>query len=122
MHARQVSGAPTWPNASVNKAIVAQMGTTRVEVYVEPERLYVDGKPTNLADGQNLLLPTGVQVVHHGSEYDITSASGDAVRATLYGVLIDATVGLGKTPAPTRGLLGTPGASAQELVAANAQC
>jgi hypothetical protein len=120
VHARQVSGAPTWPNASVNKAIVTQMGTTRVEVYVEPERLYIDGKPTNLADGQNLLLPTGVQVVHDGSEYDITSTSGNAVRATLYGAFIDATIGLGETPAPqARGLLGTPGASVQELVTAD---
>ena len=120
VHARQVSGAPTWPNASVNKAIVTQMGATRVEIYVEPERLYIDGRQTNLADGQTQLLPTGVQVVHHGSEYDITSASGNAVRATLYGAFIDATIGLGKTPSPqARGLLGTPGASAQELVTAD---
>jgi hypothetical protein len=120
VHARQVSGAPTWPNTSVNKAIVTQMGATRVEIYVEPERLYIDGRQTNLADGQTQLLPTGVQVVHHGSEYDITSASGNAVRATLYGAFIDATIGLGKTPSPqARGLLGTPGASAQELVTAD---
>lgn len=120
VHVRQVSGAPTWPNTSVNKAIVAQMDGTSVEIYIEPERLYVDGKPTTVADGKPLLLSTGVQVVHHGSEYDITSASGNAVRATLYGAFIDATVGLGKTPAPNaRGLLGTPGASAVQLVTAD---
>ncbi|MGD0366538.1 MAG: hypothetical protein ABSA94_03715 [Acidobacteriaceae bacterium] len=119
VHARQVSGAPTWPNASVNKAIVTQMGATRVEIYVEPERLYIDGRLANLADRQTQLLPTGVQVVHHGSEYDITSASGNAVRATLYGAFIDATIGLGKTPSQARGLLGTPGASALELVTAD---
>jgi hypothetical protein len=120
VHVRQVSGAPAWPNTAINKAIVAQMDGTRVEIYVEPERLYVDGKPTTVADGQPLLLPTGVQVVHHGSEYDVTSAGGNAVRATLYGVFIDATVGLGKTPAPhALGLLGTPGASAAQLVTAD---
>jgi hypothetical protein len=119
VHVRQVSGAPTWPNTAINKAIVAQMDGTRVEIYVEPERLYVDGKPTTVAD-EPLLLPTGVQVVHHGSEYDITGAGGNAVRATLYGVFIDATVGLGKTPSPhASGLLGTPGASAVQLVTAD---
>jgi hypothetical protein len=120
VHVRQVSGAPTWPNTAINKAIVAQMDGTRVEIYVEPERLYVDGKPTTVADDEPLLLPTGVQVVHHGSEYDITGAGGNAVRATLYGVFIDATVGLGKTPSPhAGGLLGTPGASAVQLVTAD---
>ncbi|MGB6760586.1 MAG: VWD domain-containing protein [Xanthobacteraceae bacterium] len=109
VHVRQVSGAPTWPNTAINKAIVAQMDGTRVEIYVEPERLYVDGKPTTVADDEPLLPPTGVQVVHHGSEYDITGAGGNAVRATLYGVFIDVTVGVGKTPARhASGLLGTP--------------
>jgi hypothetical protein len=37
VHVRQVSGAPTWPNTAINKAIVAQMDGTRVEIYVEPE-------------------------------------------------------------------------------------
>lgn len=120
VHTRQVSGAPTWPNTALNKAIVTQMGATRVEIYVEPERVYVDGKPTTVAVNEPLLLPSGVQVAHHGSEYDITDADGNAVRATLYGVFIDATVGLGKTPAPhARGLLGTPGASAVQLVTAD---
>ncbi len=120
VHARQVSGAPTWPNTSVNKAIMVQMDGTRVEVYVEPERLYIDGRATTVAEGHPLLLPTGVEVIHHGSEYDISSAGGNAVRATLYGAFLDATVGLGKTPAPhARGLLGTPGASAAQLVTAS---
>ncbi|MGC2077281.1 MAG: hypothetical protein WA728_14830 [Xanthobacteraceae bacterium] len=96
VHVRQVSGAPTWPNTSVNKAIVAQMDGTSVEIYIEAERLYVDGKPTTVADDKPLLL------------------------SKLYGAFIDATVGLGKTPAPNaRGLLGTPGASAVQLVTAD---
>jgi hypothetical protein len=120
VHTRQVSGAPNWPNTALNKAIVAQMGGARVEIYVEPERLYVDGRATTVAVNEPLLLPSGVQVAHHGSEYDITDADGNAVRATLYGVFIDATVELGKTPAPhARGLLGTPGASAVQLVTAD---
>jgi len=32
---RQASGAPTWPNADVNKAIAVRMGKTTVAVYIE---------------------------------------------------------------------------------------
>ena len=77
-------------------------------------------KRKTVADDEPLLPPTGVQVVHHGSEYDITGAGGNAVRATLYGVFIDVTVGVGKTPARhASGLLGTPGASAVQPVTAD---
>jgi hypothetical protein len=54
---RQVSGAPTWPNASVNKAVATRMGKTRVAVCL-PNRLEVKrqgprgqrGQPAPAAD------------------------------------------------------------------------
>lgn len=117
VQARQASGAPTWPNASVNKAIAAQFGKTRVAVYIEPARLVIDGVPTDLADGKTTLLPTGVQISRLGNVYTISSESGDQVRATLNSTWIDAAVGLGFSPRPNvRGLLGNPLGNARELV------
>jgi hypothetical protein len=119
VHARQASGAPSYPNAAMNKAIVTQMGTTRVEIYLQPTRILIDGKQTDLADGKTVLLPTGVQVTRRGNIYDISSESGNAVRATVNSAWIDTIVGLGQTPtAQVRGLLGNPGANARQLVTA----
>jgi hypothetical protein len=117
---RQASGAPTWPNAAVNKAIATQMGKTRVAVYIEPTRLVVDGVTTNLADGKTILLPTGVQISRRGNVYTISSESGDRLRTTLNSTWIDVSVGLGFSPRPQiAGLLGNPLGNAQELVTAN---
>ena len=117
VQARQASGAPTWPNAAVNKAIATQMGKTRVALYIEPTRLVVDGVVTSLADGKATLLSTGVQISRQGNVYTISSESGDQVRATLNSTWIDAAVGLGFSPRPNvRGLLGNPLGNARELV------
>jgi hypothetical protein len=92
------------------------MGKTRVEVYIEPTRLLIDGKATNLADGKSLVQPTGVQVAHQGIVYVITSASGNRVTATLEPQWISVTVGLGSTPSPqAKGLLGNPVGNAHQL-------
>src|SRR5262249_7638699 len=37
VQARQVSGAPTWPNASLNHAVATQMGKTKVAIGVGPK-------------------------------------------------------------------------------------
>jgi hypothetical protein len=121
---RQASGAPTWPNASVNKAVATQMGKTRVALYIDPTRLLIDGAAHDVTDGQDLLLPTGVQVSRRGNLYVLSSESGDNVRATLNtpsGAThwIDVKVGQGVSPRPVRGLLGNSGAKATELVTAN---
>jgi hypothetical protein len=117
---RQASGAPTWPNAAVNKAVATQMGKTRVAVYIEPTRLVIDGAATDLADGKSILLPTGVQVTRHGNLYSISDLSGDRVRATLNSTWINVTVGLGLSPRPlVHGLLGNPLGNALELVTSN---
>jgi hypothetical protein len=80
---RQESGAPTWPLASVNKAVATQMGKTRVAIYIEPTRLTIDGQPNDLADGKTLLLPIGIRVSRQGNLYVITSQGGDSVQAVL---------------------------------------
>ncbi len=117
---RQASGAPTWPNAAVNKAIATQMGKTRVAVYIEPARLVIDGASTDLADGKSILLPSGVQVSRQGNVYTISSLSGDRVRATLNSTWIDVKVGLGVSPRPqVQGLLGNPLGNAQDLFTSN---
>ncbi len=120
VQARQASGAPTWPNASLNKGIATQMGKTRVALYVEPARLVIDGRANDLADGKTLELPDGVQVSRQGNTYVISDEKGDSVRAVLNSVWIDAHVGLGHTPQPqARGLLGNPNGNVNQLVAAN---
>jgi hypothetical protein len=105
VQARQASGAPTWPNASVNKAVAIQMDKTRVAIYIEPTRLIIDGQPNDLADGKTLELARGVQISRRGNIYDITSEHGNSVRATLNSTWINVTVGLGHPQTHARGLL-----------------
>lgn len=120
VQARQASGAPTWPNAAVNKAVATRMGATRVAIYIEPTRLDVDGATTALADGDTILRPTGVQVSRVGNVYSISDEHGNRVRATLNSTWIDVAVGLGLAPhSAVRGLLGNPGGNGQELVTAD---
>jgi hypothetical protein len=104
---RQASGAPMWPNASVNKAVAMQMGKNRVAVCIEPTRFVVDGKQKNLGDGASLALP-GVRVTRNGSTYVFMRPDGKNVRAELDSAWINVSVNLGsKTPvAIVHGLLG----------------
>jgi hypothetical protein len=100
---RQESGAPTWPSASVNKAVGTRMGSTRVAVCL-PNRVEVNGKPTALTDGTPLRLPGGVDVLRTGNVYLIRSPEGDSVRAELNPAYINVSVGLGRWPSNVRGL------------------
>lgn len=104
---RQKSGAPTWPNASVNKAVAMQIGKTQLGLCLEPTRFIVDGKPTDLGNRQSLSLPD-VDVVRNGNTYVFTRIDGANVRAELNNGWINVSVGLGRrTPvARVRGLLG----------------
>jgi hypothetical protein len=95
------------------------MDKTRVAVYVEPDRLVIDGRTENLADGKDLLLPTGVQVSRRGNLYAISSENGNTVRAMLNGVYIDTHVGLGHGAQQPRGLLGNSNRNANQLVTSN---
>jgi len=119
VQARQASGAPTWPNAAVNKAVAVQLGKTRVAVYIQPTRLVVDGANTEVTDGRPLLLPTGVQITKSGNVYNISNENNDRVQATLNATWIDVAVGLGVSPRPkVQGLLGNPGGNGQALLTA----
>ena len=99
---RQVSGAPSWPNAATNAAVATKMGETRVAICLNPTRLEVDGKPNQLADGKSLSLPGRVDILHKGNVYYIVGESGDSVQATLndngQNSWIDVAVGLGHSP------------------------
>jgi hypothetical protein len=122
VQSRQVSGAPTWPNATVNKAIATRMGKTTVALCLAPERLYVDGKIVQLGETNVLSLPAGIDITRKNSDYFITSQSGDSVRATAHPSpgWIDVTVGLGHWPAANvKGILANAGANVNEIAASD---
>ena len=111
---RQVSGAPSWPNAAVNRAVAAHVGTTNVAVCTAPTRLEVNGGTVNLANGSEQLLPDGASVALNGNVYLIQDGNGNSVQATVQpGATphVDVTVGLGKWPEPVQGLLTNAGNS-----------
>jgi len=105
---RQVSGAPAWPNAAVNKAVAVQAGKNRVAICL-PQQVVVDGRKVTIADKGRLALPGGGVVTRNGSEYFVLGPSGDSLRATIqtFGTPhIDVSVGLGRWPNDkARGLL-----------------
>jgi len=104
---RQKSGAPSWPNASVNKAVAMKLGTTRAAVCLDPTRLIIDGQQSALADDQSLSLPTGVHVARSGNVFLFTRPSGESVRAEVNSAYINVSVDLGAAPqAKVYGLLG----------------
>jgi len=120
---RQVSGAPTWPDATVNKAVAARFGKTQVAVCLaQPGRdegaaIHVDGTLTPVADGQTLELPGGVGIARQGNVYQLTSESGDSVRATVNPTWIDVAVGLGQWPSSVHGLIANPNGNVNQIEA-----
>jgi hypothetical protein len=117
VQARQVSGAPTWPNASLNHAIATQMGKTKVVIAVGP-KLVVDGKATDLGE-KPLYTPDHVTIWRRGNVYFVTSQSGNSVRATVNASYIDVLVGLDQCCAKdkVRGLLANAKGNVNQLVA-----
>jgi hypothetical protein len=112
---RQASGAPTWPNAAVNKAVATRMGKTSVAVCLAPTRLEINGESAVLEDGKQVDLPDGVSLARHGDVYLVVGPQGDSVRAQLHSSYIDVAVGFGRWPTPVQGLLGN-GRTASEIV------
>jgi hypothetical protein len=112
---RQVSGAPTWPNATVNKAVAARFGKTQVAICSaspgtdETTRVIVDGKLTPMEDGKTLLLPEGGDIRRGGDVYLLVGKDGDSVRAGVNSyngtTWIDVSVGLGRWPSAAKGLI-----------------
>jgi hypothetical protein len=105
---RQKSGAPTWPNASVNKAVAMKLGPTRAAVCLDPTRLIIDGQPSDLAPDQSVTLPSGVHVARSSNVYLFTRPSGENVRAEVNSPgYINVSVNVGAAPqAKVYGLLG----------------
>ena len=101
---RQVSGAPTWPDATVNKAVATQMGKSKVAICL-PDRLIVDGKNTEVADGQPFSTSEGVDIWRTGNTYVVTDQNGNSLRAELNPTWINVFVGLGRWPTTVTGLL-----------------
>lgn len=117
---RQVSGAPAWPNADVNKAVAVQAGKNRVAICL-PARVVVDGKQVPIKDGGRLVLSGGGVVIRKGSEYYVFGPSGDSIHATVqtFGTPhIDVSVGLGHWPnSNARGLLANVNNAVNQIAA-----
>jgi hypothetical protein len=113
---RQVSGAPTWPNASVNKAVAVQTGKDRVAICL-PGRVVVDGKSATIRDGGRLGLSNGGNVIRKANMYYVLAPSGDSIRATVNSTYIDLSVGLGRWPSNVRGLLANANGKVNEIEA-----
>jgi hypothetical protein len=113
---RQASGAPTWPNAAVNRAVATRMGKTTIALCLAPTRLLIDGTRRSLADRKWISLPDDITLSRAGDLYVIRRANGDSVHARLnHGAQpqydwIDVSVNLGDRSkiANVRGLLGNP--------------
>ncbi|BCB84760.1 VWD domain-containing protein [Phytohabitans suffuscus] len=104
---RKVSGAPNWPNTSVNRSVGMRMGSSRLAL-CDGTRLVVNGTNTSLPSGESLLLPTGVAIDRVNNVYTFKDPSGDSVRVTANSGYVDLGIGLGSETATVRGLLGNP--------------
>jgi hypothetical protein len=119
---RQVSGAPSWPNAAVNRAVAARVGTSDVAVCTAPTRLEIDGSTVNLANGNEQILPDDASVTLSGNVYLIRDGNGNFVQATLQPgptPHVDVRVGLGQWPEPVQGLLANAGNSDNAIESRN---
>ena len=116
VQARQVSGAPTWPNAAVNEAVATHIGKNNVAVCpgrsavgAPPSgRLVVNKKTVKLLSGQMLSLHGGGTVSLDGNVYLIRGVNGDSVQAVInsgHPNWINVSVGVGRWPETVRGLL-----------------
>jgi hypothetical protein len=114
VQARQISGKPKWPTASVNQAVATRMGSTEVAVCL-PDKLEVDRAPFTLADGKSVMRPDGVFISRTGSVYLVTDQSGNSLRAQINKDYIDASVGLGRWPTRVFGLLANKNGTADEI-------
>lgn len=114
---RQVSGAPTWPNAAVNSAVATQMGNDKVAVCLAPSRVNVNGTNRDIPDGSSVSTPDGVDITRKGNIYFISDQGGDSVRATVNSSpdYIDVSVGVGHWPAKLSGLLANPNGNVNQI-------
>jgi hypothetical protein len=111
VEARQVSGAPIWPNADVNHDVATLLDQNKIALCPGQDfPLVVNGKATQIANNQPISLPNGVDIwLEGGNVYTILDQAGNALRATINSTsafqYIDVSVGLGTQPETVTGLL-----------------
>jgi len=121
VHTRQVSGAPKWPDATVNQGVAARFGSTEVAICLAPPgadqtpRVHVDGGLKPVEDGKTLQLSDGVSIGRQGNLYQITSENGDSVRAEVNPTWINVYVGLGRWPSAVHGLLANANGNTSQI-------
>jgi len=107
----------------VNKAVAARFGKTQVAICLAPPRgdeaagVYVNGTLTPLSDGKTLELPEDAGIARQGNVYQLTSESGNSVRATVNPTWIDVSVGLGQWPVTVQGLIANSNGNLNQIVA-----
>lgn len=115
---RQISGAPSWPNAAVNSAVAARLGKSEVAICspdaIEPS-VFVNGDRRSIADGQIFDLGDGSGVRRIGNLIVMIDQEGNSLSATLNGNHINAKVGMGKWPVRVQGLLSSGGRTGTQL-------
>jgi von Willebrand factor type D domain. len=80
VYANQVSGAPSWPNTSVNQSVSVQMGNVSVVVPSTGTTISVNGTPFTIANGAPpRIFGDGVQVSRNNTGYNITDPAGNHV-------------------------------------------
>jgi hypothetical protein len=110
VHARQVSGAPTWPDASVNQAVATLMDNNTFAICpaIEgPPVTYINGDLSQLADNQPISLDGGVDIWKQGNVYTVLDQAGNSMRAAIHEnpLYINVSVGLGTDAEQITGLL-----------------
>jgi hypothetical protein len=128
VEARQVSGAPSWPDAAVNSGIATHIGKSNVAVCLAPPnsaggplaRLFINHKIVSLPPGARKNLADGgdVSLDRSGSVYLIRGATGNSVRAQVNVAspdYIDVSVGLARWPETVHGLLANAGSDPTAL-------
>lgn len=110
---RQQSGAPRWPNASVNKAVAMKMGDSRVALCLEPNRLIVNGMRRSLGNGMSLSV-SDVTITRKGNVYLVKRPRSGLLTATLHDGWINVamTLDVDTAMAKVRGLLGNANGNA----------
>jgi hypothetical protein len=116
----QVSGAPNWPNAAVNAAVGAQMGSDSFAL-CGSGAVYLDNTEESLPSGESETLPSGDVVSRNGDVYTVTDPQGDSVTATWLGTYVDVQVGLGEYPEAVSGLLANAPGTDNELETSSGQ-
>ena len=116
----QVSGAPNWPDAAVNAAVGARMGTDTFALCGSGS-VYLDNSAETLASGQSVTLASGDVVSRSGDVYTVTDPQGDSVTATWQGTYVDVQVGLGQYPEAVSGLLANAPGTDNELETSTGQ-